>query len=44
MRAKLATAAYYAECLLPQADGLSRTITEGSDAALALTPEQFERR
>jgi 3-(methylthio)propanoyl-CoA dehydrogenase len=43
MRAKIATAVYYAECLLPQADGLSRTITEGSDAALALTAEQFER-
>ena len=43
MRAKIATAVYYAECLLPQADGLSRAITEGSDAALALTPEQFER-
>jgi hypothetical protein len=43
LRAKLATAVYYAECLLPQADGLARTITDGSDAALALTAEQFER-
>ena len=43
LRAKLATAVYYAECLLPQADGLARTVTEGSDAALALTAEQFER-
>jgi alkylation response protein AidB-like acyl-CoA dehydrogenase len=43
MRAKIATAAYYAECLLPQAEGLARTITGGSDAALALRAEQFER-
>jgi 3-(methylthio)propanoyl-CoA dehydrogenase len=43
MSAKIATAVYYAECLLPQADGLARTITEGSDAALALRAEQFER-
>ena len=43
MRAKIATAVYYAECLLPQADGLSRTIIDGSDAALALRAEQFER-
>jgi alkylation response protein AidB-like acyl-CoA dehydrogenase len=42
-RAKIATALYYAECLLTQADGLSRTITAGSDAALALRAEQFER-
>jgi alkylation response protein AidB-like acyl-CoA dehydrogenase len=43
MRAKIATAVFYAECLLPQADGLARAITDGSDAALALTSEQFER-
>jgi len=43
LRAKLATAVYYAECLLPQADGLARTIVDGSDAALALTATQFER-
>jgi hypothetical protein len=43
MRAKVATAVYYAECLLPQADGLARTITDGSEAALALSAEQFER-
>jgi acyl-CoA dehydrogenase len=43
MRAKIATAVYYAECLLPQADGLARTVTQGSEAALALSAEQFER-
>ncbi len=43
LRAKLATSVYYSECLLPQAEGLARTITEGSNAALALTAEQFER-
>jgi alkylation response protein AidB-like acyl-CoA dehydrogenase len=43
MRAKIATAVYYAECLLTQADGLARTITDGSDAALALSAAQFER-
>jgi acyl-CoA dehydrogenase len=43
MQAKLATALFYAECLLPQADGLARTIVGGSDAALALKAEQFER-
>jgi alkylation response protein AidB-like acyl-CoA dehydrogenase len=43
MRVKIATAVYYAECLLPQADGLARTIIDGSQAALALRAEQFER-
>jgi alkylation response protein AidB-like acyl-CoA dehydrogenase len=43
MHAKIATAVYYAQCLLPQADGLARTITEGSEAALALSAQQFER-
>jgi len=43
LRAKIATAVYYAECLLPQAEGFARTITDGSEAALALRAEQFER-
>jgi len=43
LHAKVATAQYYAQCLLPQADALARTVTEGSDAALALSPQQFER-
>ena len=41
MRAKIATARFYAECLLPQAEGLAQAITEGSDAVLALPAEQF---
>jgi len=40
-RAKVATARYYADCLLPQADGLAQAITQGSDSVLALTAEQF---
>jgi 3-(methylsulfanyl)propanoyl-CoA dehydrogenase len=40
-RGKIATACFYAECLLPQASGLARAITHGSDAILALTDEQF---
>jgi hypothetical protein len=43
LRAKVATALYYAQCLLPRAEGLARTITEGSEAALALSAQQFER-
>jgi 3-(methylthio)propanoyl-CoA dehydrogenase len=38
---KIATATFYAECLLPQAAGLARAITRGSDAILALADEQF---
>ena len=41
MRAKLATARFYAEALLPQAEALAQSITGGSDAALALAAEQF---
>ena len=41
LRAKVATARFYAECLLPRAEALSLTIVEGSEAALALTAEQF---
>ena len=37
---KIATARFYAECLLPQAPALARTITH-SDAVLALADEQF---
>jgi hypothetical protein len=40
-RAKIATAHFYAECLLPQAEGLAQSITEGSDTVLALTADQF---
>ncbi len=38
---KINTASFYAECLLPQAAGLARAITHGSDAVLAMADEQF---
>ncbi len=41
LRAKVATARFYAECLLPQAEGLAQAITQGSDSVLALTADQF---
>ena len=41
MKAKIATARYYAECLLPQAPGLAQTIIGGGETALALSAEQF---
>ncbi len=40
-RAKLATARFYAEALLPQTEGLAFVITRGSTAALELSAEQF---
>ena len=40
-RAKITTARFYAEALLPQAEALAQSIIEGSDAALALTADQF---
>jgi acyl-CoA dehydrogenase len=39
--AKLATARYYAEALLPRAEACARAMTEGSASALALANEQF---
>jgi acyl-CoA dehydrogenase len=39
-RGKIATARFYAECLLPQASGLAHAIKR-SDAVLALADEQF---
>jgi hypothetical protein len=41
LHAKVATARFYAECLLPQAFGLAQTITHGGEAALALPAEHF---
>lgn len=38
---KLATARYYAERIMPDAGALRRKIEGGSDAVMALTPEQF---
>jgi acyl-CoA dehydrogenase len=40
-RGKIATARFYAECLLPQAAALARAITAGSESVLELTDEQF---
>jgi alkylation response protein AidB-like acyl-CoA dehydrogenase len=40
-RGKIATARFYAECLLPQAAALARAITVGSESVLALSDEQF---
>jgi hypothetical protein len=41
LQAKLATARFFAESLLPHADALARSITDGGGAVLALTAEQF---
>jgi hypothetical protein len=41
MRAKIATARYYAESLLPQAEGYAQAVVGGSQSTLALTAEQF---
>ncbi|AYC32390.1 acyl-CoA dehydrogenase [Pseudomonas cavernae] len=40
-RAKLLTAQFYAEHLLPRAGGLAHTVLNGGDAALAFDEEQF---
>ncbi|MGH8712389.1 MAG: acyl-CoA dehydrogenase C-terminal domain-containing protein, partial [Casimicrobiaceae bacterium] len=40
-RGKIATARFYADCLLPQAAALSQSITQGSEAVLALADTQF---
>jgi len=41
LRAKIATARFYAECLLPQSSGHSHAITHGSASVLALPVEAF---
>ena len=41
LEAKLVTARYFAERFLPDAGSLRRKIEAGSDAMMALTPEQF---
>jgi hypothetical protein len=40
-RGKIATARFYADCLLPQAAAWSQAITQGSEAVLALADGQF---
>jgi hypothetical protein len=41
LEAKLVTARYFADRLMPEAGALRRQIEGGSDAMMALTPEQF---
>ena len=41
LSAKIHSARFYADCLMPQAAGLVRTITEGGDSVLAIPAEQF---
>ena len=41
LRAKVATARYYAECLLPQAEAFAQSAVNGSASVLALSAEQF---
>ena len=41
MKAKIQTARFYADCLLPRATSLARTITGGGDSVLAVAAEQF---
>jgi hypothetical protein len=39
--AKIVTARFYAECLLPQADGLAEAVTAGGPSVLALADDAF---
>jgi acyl-CoA dehydrogenase len=41
LRAKVATARFYAECLLPQADAYAQSVVSGSATVLAMPAEQF---
>jgi len=41
LRAKIATARFYAECLLPQADAYAQAVVGGSASVLAIPAEQF---
>jgi len=41
MKTKIATARYYADCLLPQAAGFTRMIVDGGESALALAANEF---
>ena len=41
MTAKIQTARFYADCLLPRVTSLARTITEGGDSVLAVAADQF---
>ena len=41
LRAKIATARFYADVLLPQTGGLAHAILHGGDSVLALAAEAF---
>jgi len=41
LRAKIATAHFYAECLLPQASGYAHAVTHGGDSVLALPVDAY---
>ena len=41
LTAKIQTARFYADCLLPRTTSLARTVTEGGDSVLAVAAEQF---
>ena len=41
LKAKIATARFYADALLPQATGLAQAVTGGGESVLALAAEQF---
>jgi alkylation response protein AidB-like acyl-CoA dehydrogenase len=41
LSAKIHTARFYADCLMPQAAALARTVTQGGEAVLAIPAEQF---
>jgi alkylation response protein AidB-like acyl-CoA dehydrogenase len=41
LSAKIHTARFYADCLLPLATGLAQTVSEGGESVLALAAEQF---
>ncbi|MEO8344442.1 MAG: acyl-CoA dehydrogenase [Betaproteobacteria bacterium] len=41
LRAKITTARFYAECLLPQASGYAHAVTHGGDSVLALPVEAY---
>jgi hypothetical protein len=41
MAAKIVTARYYADCLLPQASAFMTTLVEGGPSAVAMPAERF---
>jgi hypothetical protein len=41
LRAKIVTARFYADCLLPQSSGYAHAVTHGGDSVLALPVEAY---